>query len=134
MEKRHMRSHVARRNRGRRSGVAPIVAIATIIASGNTCLAQNTGDEPRRFELRIENGRLSDNAGTVSVRRDDAVELTWSADRRSIVHLHGYDIEVTVDAGKPQTMAFRARATGRFPIEMHGDRHTVLIYLEVHPR
>jgi hypothetical protein len=134
MEKRHMRSHVARRNRGRRSGVAPIVAIATIIASGNTCLAQNTGDEPRRFELRIENGRLSDNAGTVSVRRDDAVELTWSADRRSVVHLHGYDIEVTVDAGKPQTMAFRARATGRFPIEMHGDRHTVLIYLEVHPR
>ena len=129
-----MRSHVARRNRGWRSGVAPIVAIATIIASGNTCLAQNTGDEPRRFELRIENGRLSDNAGTVSVRRDDAVELTWSADRRSVVHLHGYDIEVTVDAGKPQTMAFRARATGRFPIEMHGDRHTVLIYLEVHPR
>src|ERR1700704_6209074 len=103
MEKRHMRSHVARRNRGRRSGVAPIVAIATIIASGNTCLAQNTGDEPRRFELRIENGRLSDNAGTVSVRRDDAVELTWSADRRSVVHLHGYDIEVTVDARQPQT-------------------------------
>ena len=129
-----MRSHVARRNRGRRSGVAPIVAIATIIASANICLAQNTGDEPRRFELRIKNGRLADNAGTVSVRRDDAVELTWSADRRSVVHLHGYDIEVTVDAGNPQTMAFRARATGRFPIEMHGDRHTVLIYLEVHPR
>src|SRR5712671_5225574 len=134
MEKRHMRSHVARRNRGWRSGIAPIVAIATIIASGNICLAQNIGDELRRFELRIENARVADYAGTIQVRRDDAVELTWSADRRSVVHLHGYDIEVTVDAGKPQTMAFRARATGRFPIEMHGDRHTVLIYLEVHPR
>ncbi len=31
-------------------------------------------------------------------------------------------------------MAFRARATGRFPIEAHGARHTVLLYLEVHPR
>jgi hypothetical protein len=31
-------------------------------------------------------------------------------------------------------MAFRARASGRFPIESHGDRHTVLVYLEVHPR
>jgi len=134
MEKRHMRSNVARRNWGWRSGVAAIVAIATIIASGTTCLSQNIGDEPRRFELRIENARVADNAGTIQVRRDEAVELTWSADRRSIVHLHGYDIEVTVDAGKPQTMAFRARATGRFPIEMHGDRHTVLIYLEVHPR
>ena len=134
-----MRSHVARRNRGWRnrgwrSWVAPIVAIVTIIASTNICLAQNTGDEPRRFELRIENARVADYTGTIQVRRDDAVELTWSADRRSVVHLHGYDIEVTVDAGKPQTMAFRARATGRFPIEMHGDRHTVLIYLEVHPR
>ena len=79
-----MRSHVARRNRGRRSGVAPIVAIATIIASGNTCLAQNTGDEPRRFELRIENGRLSDNAGTVSVRRDDAVDSARPCGGRAV--------------------------------------------------
>ena len=92
-----MRSHVARRNRGWRSGVAPIVAIATIIASGTTCLSQNIGDEPRRFELRIENARVADYAGTIQVRRDDAVELTWSADRRSVVHLHGYDIEVAVD-------------------------------------
>jgi len=84
--------------------------------------------------LGSDSARVADNAGTIQVRRDEAVELTWSADRRSVVHLHGYDIEVTVDAGKPQTMAFRARATGRFPIEMHGDRHTVLIYLEVHPR
>jgi hypothetical protein len=117
-----------------RCGMAAMVAIATFVASANICMAQNTGDEPRRFEFRIENGRVADNAGTVQVRRDEAVELAWSADRRSVVHLHGYDIEVTVDAGKPQTMAFRARATGRFPIEMHGDRHTVLIYLEVHPR
>src|SRR3979490_2243007 len=110
MEKRHMRSHVARRNRGWRSRVAPIVAIATIIASGNTCLSPNIGDENRRFELRIEKARLAHFAGTIRVGGDDAVELTWSADRRSVVHLHGYDIEVTVDAGKPQTMAFPPRA------------------------
>ena len=129
-----MCAYFAPGNQGLRSGVAAMVAIATLVASANICMAQNTSDEPRRFELRIENGRIAENAKTIEVRRGEAVELTWSADRRSVVHLHGYDIEVTVDAGKPQTMAFRAYATGRFPIEMHGDRHTVLIYLEVHPR
>jgi hypothetical protein len=36
----------------------------------------------------------------------------------------------------PQVMRFEARATGRFPVEIHGSsgRHTTLIYVEVHPR
>src|SRR5437773_12112955 len=112
MEKRRMCSYFAPGNQVLRSGVATMVAVATFIVSANICMAQNIGDEPRRFELRIENGRIGDNAKTIDVRRDEAVELTWSADRSSVVHLHGYDIEVTVNAGKPQTMAFRAYATG----------------------
>jgi hypothetical protein len=129
-----MRSHVAPSNQIVRLGLATMVAITTFVASVKICKAQSTGEEPRRFELRIENGRLADTAKTVQVRRDESVELIWSADRRSTLHLHGYDIEITVDAGKPQTMAFRARATGRYPIEMHGGRHAVLLYLEVLPR
>ena len=129
-----MRSHVAPSNQIVRLGLVTIVAMTTFVAFAKTCKAQSVGEEPRRFELRIENGRLTTAAKTLQVRRVDAVELIWSADRRSVLHLHGYDIEITVDAGKPQTMAFRARATGRFPIEMHGGRHTVLVYLEVHSR
>jgi hypothetical protein len=107
---------------------------ATVIStwSAGNCLAQAA--EPRRFDLRIENGRVASNMKTVQVQQDETVELRWSADRRTIVHLHGYDIEVTVNPGAAQVMAFRARASGRFPIESHGDRHTVLVYLEVHPR
>ena len=129
-----MRSHVALSNQIVRLGLVAMIAIATFIAFAKTGTAQSTTGEPRRFELRIENGRLADTARTVRVRQGEAVELIWSADHRSVLHLHGYDIEVTVDAGKPQTMAFRARATGRFTIEMHGGKHTVLLYLEVHPR
>lgn len=129
-----MGSYVAPSNQIVRLALATMVAMATFVASAKTCKAQKTGEEPRRFELRIENGRLIDTAKTFQVRQDDAVELIWSADRRGVLHLHGYDIEVTVDAGKPQTMSFRARATGRYPIEMHSGRHAVLIYLEVLPR
>jgi len=88
----------------------------------------------QRFDLRIESGRIAGNLKTIRVRRNDEVEITWSADRRTMLHLHGYDIEIVVDSGKPQLMSFTARATGRFPIETHGGRHNVIIYLEVHPR
>jgi hypothetical protein len=90
--------------------------------------------DPQRFELRIENGRLIGALKIIRVRHNEAVEINWSADSRTVLHLHGYDIESTIEPGKPQTMSFTARATGRFPIETHGGRHAVIIYLEVHPR
>ena len=93
-------------------------------------------EEGRRFDLRVENGRVVGDLKVVRVRRDDTVEIHWTADRRTVVHLHGYDIETVIEAGAPKTMSFRARATGRFPIETHGagGRHRTLIHLEVHPR
>lgn len=111
-----------------------VIATALFIGSIGTCPAQTTAAEPRRFDLRIENGRIADSVKTVQVQQDEVVEFSWSSDRRTGVHLHGYNIEVTVDPGQTQVMAFRARATGRFPIEAHGVGHAVLLYLEVHPR
>ena len=111
-----------------------VIATASIFGSSGTCLAQTAAVEPRRFDLRIENGHVAGNVKTVRVQQGEAIELRWSADRRTIVHLHGYDLEITVNPGQTQVMALRARASGRFPIESHGDHHTVLVYLEVHPR
>jgi hypothetical protein len=111
-----------------------VTTAAISIGSTGDGLAQTAAVEPRRFDLRVENGRIAGNVKTVQVQQGEAVELKWSADRRTIVHLHGYDIEITVNPGQTQVMALRARASGRFPIESHGDRNTVLVYLEVHPR
>src|SRR2546423_1402577 len=110
--------------------LAASVLAAAMIAQTGGGFGQTAG-EGQRFDLRIENGRLADDLKVIRVRRGDMVELNWSADRRTALHLHGYDIEITVDAGRPQTMSFTARATGRFPIEKHSDagRHAVLLYL-----
>jgi hypothetical protein len=104
------------------------------VVFGNWSPAYAQAEAPKRFDLRIENDRLSVDLKVIRVRRGDAVEINWSANRRTVLHLHGYDIETVVEVGKPQTMSFTARATGRFPIETHGRHHSVLIYLEVHPR
>jgi hypothetical protein len=96
-------------------------------------------DEPKIFALRLEGGRLVEAPKILRVKRGDEVKILWTTDRRVTIHLHGYDIQTAPDPSHPQTMSFRARATGRFPIETHatGDpqaHHRVLIYLEVHPR
>ena len=109
-----------------------LVWLAVVFGNWSPAVAQ--AEAPKRFDLRIENDRLSVDLKVIRVRRGDAVEINWSANRRTVLHLHGYDIETVVEVGRPQTMSFTARATGRFPIETHGRHHSVLIYLEVHPR
>jgi hypothetical protein len=115
----------------------PTVALAWLmltVIDFEQSIAQEDRRNLQRFELRIENGRVIDSQKVIKVRHHDIVEINWSADRRTLLHLHGYDIETTVEPSKPQLMSFVARATGRFPIETHGRRHNVLLYLEVHPR
>ncbi|HSR56061.1 MAG TPA: hypothetical protein VLN73_07450, partial [Alphaproteobacteria bacterium] len=77
--------------------------------------------------------------GAIRVARGEDVELIWSSDERVRLHLHGYDIELEVPAGKPTRMVVNARVAGRFPITSHGwgshgHGHDALTYLEVHPR
>jgi len=93
------------------------------------------------FDLKIGQGRVPQNMRRIRVKQGDAVKLRWTTDRSIIVHLHGYDIEKTVEPGTVTEMAFIAHATGRFPVEEHkpnargGHSHgEALIRIEVHPR
>jgi hypothetical protein len=95
------------------------------------------------FDLRIERGRLPANMRVIRVKQGDNVTLRWSTDRAIAVHLHGYDIEKKLEPGTTVDMTFDARATGRFPVEIHTSKASAaghahgeapLVQLEVHPR
>ena len=95
------------------------------------------GAEPRVVDLEIRGGELPKEKRVVRVPQGDEVTLRWTTDRPVAIHLHGYDIETQLAPGKPASMRFTARATGRFPIEVHahgGGEQRMLGYLEVHPR
>jgi hypothetical protein len=69
----------------------------------------------------------------------DFVELHWMTDEQVELHVHGYDLKLTVVPGKLGVLAFQAFASGRFPVTSHGwgkggHGHEALIYLEVYPR
>lgn len=111
--------------------VAAVVAALNVGFSTHT-IAQSGGAESLRFDLHIKDGRILEALKTIQAQRGDNVEIVWSADQDTRVHLHGYDVELAVVAAKPEAMKFVANATGRFPI--HDSRHRLLIYLEVLPR
>ncbi len=105
----------------------------------SAALAQ--GADTRVVVLRLSDGEVTGDhvvgAGRRAVlrlRRGDSVELRWTVDRATALHLHGYGVETraTVDGGA--VMTFVAGATGRFPIEARdlGDR--TVLYVEVLPR
>ena len=130
-----------RQTEGTKSYLVTICGLFAIVFTVLIVPCQAQTDNVRRFDLRIENNRLTDSRKVIAVQRGDAVEISWSADRRTILHLHGYDLEITLAPDKPETISFNGRATGGFAIETYsppGDgktsRHTVLIFLEVHPR
>lgn len=113
--------------RPRGAGVAAAILALAALASATA--------EPRVVDLAIRNGELPREQRVVRVRQGEEVALRWTTDRRLTIHLHGYDLEQTLAPGPPVVMRFTARASGRFPVEIHGDgQERVLCYLEVHPR
>ena len=93
------------------------------------------------FDLKVTNGRVPADMRLIRVKQGDVVKLQWSADRRTAVHLHGYDIEKTIEPGAVTDMTFTARATGRFTVAPHvgkspsgGHSHgAALVTIEVLP-
>ena len=116
-------------------GVCALLALCAGIVSPAVHAAEVT------FVLRIENGHLPENMRLIRVKQNDVVKLQWSADRRTTIHLHGYDIEKEITPGTMTEMTFAARAAGRFTVEPHLARepsggHThgdVLVTIEVYP-
>jgi hypothetical protein len=97
--------------------------------------------EELNFDLKIEQGRVSPAMRIVRVKQGDVVKLRWTSDSLVALHLHGYDIEQTVQPDAVAEMSFTARAAGRFAIlrgvPKSGGGHTheaPIVTLEVRPR
>lgn len=149
IETRMFRSSSAERGvpGGRVAGAAGAMALLLLLLAVVSAAAES-GDGPRRFDLAVSGGRVAGEAlgggETLRVRQGEQIVLRWLTDKAVELHLHGYDIELSVAPGTPAEMAFRADLTGRFPVTRHGGDghdesllghgHATLLYLEVHPR
>ena len=94
------------------------------------------------FDLKIERGQVPQNMRVIRVSQGDVVKLRWSTDQPLTLHLHGYDIEQTLERGAVAEMTFIARSTGRFPVHVHdgsaragshSHQEAPLVLIEVYP-
>ena len=114
-----------------------LISIALAWAAATTIVA--VGAAEPTFDLRIERGRVPESMQVIRVKEGDVVKLRWATDRPITLHLHGYDIEMKIEPGTVGVMEFVARATGRFPVEVHdpagGHSHgeAPLVRIEVYP-
>jgi hypothetical protein len=113
----------------------PAILIAGLVGIGGVSAEQLT------FDLKVERGRVASTMQLIRVKQGDVVRLRWSTDRALDLHLHGYDIEQKIVPGSVAELTFTARATGRFPVEVHtpkrggGHSHGApLVQIEVYPR
>jgi plastocyanin len=83
-------------------------------------------------ELYIVHGVLK-GPSEIDVAEGDTVNWRVTSDEPDELHLHGYDMHLSLQAGKTETLTFVASRTGRFPIELHR-ADVELAVLEVYPR
>jgi FtsP/CotA-like multicopper oxidase with cupredoxin domain len=98
----------------------------------------------RQFSVAIKGRKVDTASSVIRVTQGDAVEIVLTSDEAAELHLHGYDLLLTVEPNVPATMHFAAKIAGRFPLEAHRfgpassspHQHAAgpLLYVEVQPR
>lgn len=79
------------------------------------------GPEQLTIPIKLEHGSLS--PGTIQVKQGDTLTLKIETEESGELHLHGYDIEMELEAGAPADFLLEADVTGRYKITFHASDH-----------
>ncbi len=95
-------------------GIATAIVLAALLAAA----CEDREPQDIAFEMDLAGGELTGES-LLTVNQNDNITIDWTSDVPVLVHLHGYDIELAVQPGVTEPMAFTADATGRFNITIH---------------
>jgi len=82
-------------------------------------LVSHAQAEARVFNINIKNGVIPSADRLMRVQKDD--QITWRIDSNADgeLHIHAYQIDLTIKAGVKKLYSFKAFATGRYRVEWH---------------
>jgi hypothetical protein len=105
--------------------VAVVIIVATGGSGGSTASGESVSSGPGPV---LEQGKDQ----SLVAKQGDQVRFRVMADKDEEVHVHGYNIEKPVPAGKTITISFKATINGIFEIEFHHSGATIA-HLTVKP-
>jgi hypothetical protein len=80
-------------------------------------------DEPRAVRIVLTGHVPEGGAKSIEVVKGQPVRFTVVSDEADDIHVHGYDVERSVEPGTPATFGFKADIEGVFEIESHEAEH-----------
>jgi hypothetical protein len=75
--------------------------------------------EERLFNIDIQRGKISQSERLMRVKKGDQVTWRVKSDAEGELHIHAYQIDLTLIPGVQKVHTFNAFATGRFRVEWH---------------
>lgn len=73
----------------------------------------------RTIVIELADGKVKPSGERVNLRKGEPFVLDITSDRDDEVHVHGFDAEVQVKAGKRAKLELTADRTGRYEVESH---------------
>ncbi|MEV7400566.1 hypothetical protein AB0N93_09200 [Streptomyces sp. NPDC091267] len=102
---------------------APVEATApltTTPAPASTAASGAAEPDPgSTLEISVRDGKVSPAPGRAEIKKGRTVRLRVHSDRDDTLHVHGYDKEARLPAGRTVTLTFTADRTGLFEVETH---------------
>ena len=98
---------------------ASLLAVAACSSGDPAPTTATSAAGPDLISVAISQHKVTPAPAVHTVRLGDQVELTVTSDAADQVHLHGYDKEIEITAGKPGTIDFTANLPGIFEVETH---------------
>ncbi len=106
---------------------------AILMMTGAAVSCSSSEPEEQNFRITVRDGEPSGGVQTFEAKQGDTVLIRYGTNVTGNFHIHGYDIETEVVAGRERVEIFLAETTGRFEIELEELEETVA-WLEVQPR
>ncbi|MEE1769168.1 hypothetical protein PUR34_13655 [Streptomyces sp. JV185] len=102
----------------------PVQATASLAASSGSASAPEesrpaTPSPGTTLEIAVSHGKVSPDPGRTEIKKGRTVQLRVRSDRADTLHVHGYDKEARLPAGKTVTLTFTADRSGLFEVETH---------------
>jgi hypothetical protein len=113
------------------SGDAGTTSSPSATTGGSASSTPATGTEQAvEISVAVTDGMVEPKPRRVEVARDSQVRLIVTSDVDDELHVHGYEVEAELEAGRPTTVELVADQTGIFEVETH-ESELELLQLEV---
>ena len=103
--------------------ISKIIAFLTICCTQILIIgcSNDVQQESLQFSIKIQDGKLVSVSEKFKAKEGDTITFNIESDEEGTIHLHGYDIKVSVDSKKSSELMLVADSTGSFKLAMHPD-------------